>query len=105
MKALLNFLFGLRGAFLAAGRDLMGNKAARTVMIGGVIFYSLLYPLPFHNEVPQKLPLFVVDQARSDLSRQLMRMIDSTEGVRVAAVTDSPQLALERMKGGDARPS
>lgn len=62
----------------------MGNKAARTVMIGGVIFYSLLYPLPFHNEVPQKLPLFVVDQARSDLSRQLMRMIDSTEGVRVA---------------------
>ena len=102
MKALLNFLFGLRGAFLAAGRDLMGNKAARTVMIGGVIFYSLLYPLPFHNEVPQKLPLFVVDQARSDLSRQLMRMIDSTEGVRVAAVTDSPQLALERMKGGDA---
>lgn len=98
----LNFIFGLRGAFLAAGRDLMGNKAARTVMIGGVIFYSLLYPLPFHNEVPQKLPLFVVDQARSDLSRQLMRMIDSTEGVRVAAVTDSPQLALERMKGGDA---
>ena len=94
MKTLLNFLLGLRGAFLAAGRDLMDNKAARTVMIGGVLFYSLLYPLPFHNEVPQKLPLLVVDQARSDLSRQLMRMIDSTEGVRVAAVTDSSQLAL-----------
>ncbi len=102
MKALLDFFLGLPGAFIAAGRDFMGNKAARTVMIGGVIFYSLLYPLPFHNELPQKLPLLVVDQARSDLSRQLMRMIDATEGVRIAAVTDSSQLALESMKSGDS---
>lgn len=91
----------LSDAFADAWRALLRHKAARTVAIGGVVFYSLLYPLPYHNEAPQKLPLTVADMDRSDLSRQLLRMIDSTEGAHVAMVTDSSLAALESLKAGD----
>lgn len=71
---------------------LFHSYSAFSVLILGVLFYSLLYPLPYHNEVPQKLPLLVVDHDNSTTSRTLLRMLDATEGVGVDGVyTDAAQ--------------
>ena len=46
--------------------------------------YPLLYSWMYNNEVVRDVPIAVVDQSHSSLSRQLLQRIDGTPDVRVA---------------------
>ncbi len=48
-----------------------------------IIIYPILYSLAYNNEQAKEIPIIVVDDDRSDLSRQLIRMIDATDQVKV----------------------
>lgn len=87
-------------AFSEEFQALIHSIAGLTVLVMGVIFYSLLYPQPYLHQVPQKLPLLVVDRDRTTTSRTLLRLMDSTEGARVAAVYSDAPSALADLRDG-----
>ena len=66
-------------------RTLLQSKGALMTLVLTVMVYSFLYPAPYLNEVLRDVPLAVVDCDHSALSRQLSRMLDATEHIRVAA--------------------
>lgn len=61
------------------------DRSVMLVMIGGILFYALLYPLPYQNNMPGEQTLAVLDQDRTALARRLVRMADATPQLRVAA--------------------
>lgn len=48
------------------------------------IFYPLLYSWIYDNERPNEVEIVVIDQAKSNLSRRLIRAIDASSDVKVA---------------------
>ena len=47
------------------------------------IVYPLLYSWIYNNEVVHEVPVVVVDQSHSQLSRQFIRMCDASPDVKV----------------------
>ena len=48
-----------------------------------IVIYPILYSLAYDNELAKDVPIIVVDENHSDLSRLLIRMIDATDEVDV----------------------
>ena len=87
-------------SFCAECAVLAASRGARSIFIVGILFYSLLYPSPYFYEVPQDLPFFAVDQDGSTSSRQLLRSLDATEGIRLHRYADLGQ-AFADLRSGD----
>ena len=66
-------------------RAVLTDPVIMLTVVGGVVFYSFLYPLPYSGQVPREQPVGVVDLDGSALSRKLVRWIYATPEVRVAA--------------------
>lgn len=47
------------------------------------ILYPIVYTIIYNPEVVEDIPIAVVDNSRSEASRQLTRMIDATQGIEV----------------------
>ena len=62
-------------------RDLMA------VAILSVLLYAFYYPAPYGHQTARALPLVVVDQDDSDLSRAIVTRLDDTRAVQVVART------------------
>lgn len=67
-------------------QNLLADYGVLMVLVGGTLFYALFYPLPYRDQVAREVPVAVVDLDRSVTSRQLIRMLDATEQIRVEAV-------------------
>lgn len=76
------------------------DRSVMLVMIGGILFYALLYPLPYHHNVPGKQAIAVLDLDRSALARKLVRMADATPQLRVAAMPQSMDEATSLLENG-----
>ncbi|MGJ5203748.1 ABC transporter permease [Bradyrhizobium sp. HKCCYLR20261] len=76
---------GVGGAFLAEWRRVLGNRSAFTIIILAPIIYGLYYPQPYLNQILRKLPIAVVDNDMSDISRRLAEMLDASGALRVVA--------------------
>ena len=63
--------------------------------------YPLLYSWIYNNEVVRDVPVAVVDQSHSSLSRELLQRIDGTPDVRVAYYCNNLPEA-ERLVGKQA---
>ncbi|MDH2385498.1 ABC transporter permease [Bradyrhizobium sp. CER78] len=61
-------------------------RPVASVMVIAAAVYALFYPQPYLNEALRKVPIAVVDQDRSQTSRELARLIDATPDVAVAEV-------------------
>ena len=71
------------------------------VMGGGIFLYGFLYNYMYSPNVLREVPVGVVDESRTPLSRQYIRLLDATPQVSVQGVmTDMPQ-ARERMRKGE----
>ncbi len=66
-------------------RSIKGNQGALLILFGAVIIYSFYYPVPYLNEILREVPLAVVDNDCTPLSRQLIRMTGATEYIRIAS--------------------
>lgn len=86
-------------SFCAECAVLAASRGARSIFIVGILFYSLLYPSPYFYEVPQDLPFFAVDQDGSTSSRQLLRSLDATEGIRLHRYADLGQAFADLRSG------
>jgi ABC-2 type transport system permease protein len=68
------------------------------ITVLAVVVYAFFYPLPYLNQVMKDVPIAVVDEDHSALSRRLVRMADGHQSiaVRAEAVSVSEAEALVR---------
>ncbi|PIE72668.1 MAG: ABC transporter [Deltaproteobacteria bacterium] len=74
-------------------RNILTNSAILMTVVGGLIFYSFLYPQPYLNQVPQEQKVAVLDNDNTPLSRRLIRMTDATPQVYISDAVGSRQEA------------
>jgi ABC-2 type transport system permease protein len=73
-------------------KAIINDKAIAITLFGGVLFYSILYPLPYLNEVPTEQQIVVIDGDHSSLSRQLIRRANASPKLDVVGeVSDIAQ--------------
>ncbi|WP_066266150.1 ABC transporter permease [Hydrogenophaga palleronii] len=84
---------GVFGSFVATWRAMLGDVGAIMLLFVGGIIYSFFYPLPYSQENVQQVPIAVVDQDRSAISRQITRYADAHPAVKVLQVTPDLRVA------------
>lgn len=68
----------------------VARDSGALLVLGGAIFvYSFFYPIPYLPQVLREVPIAVVDQDETPLSRQLARMADAHSLLRVSERTAS----------------
>jgi ABC-2 type transport system permease protein len=75
---------GIGGAFKAEWRRVLGTRSAFTLLFLAPLIYGLYYPQPYLNQILRKLPIAVVDNDLSDLSRQIVETLDASGALSVA---------------------
>lgn len=81
---------------------MFSDRGALLLLAGAVVFYSLVYPLPYRPQVVKEMPIVAVDLDRSALSRRLVRMADATELVAVRKRTTDWKEAEREVREGRA---
>ena len=91
-----------RGVAIAMGNEVKRILADRSVLgliVLAPILYGLLYPQPYLGQVLRSIPIAVVDQDRTELSRDLVQALNADEALKVAVRSDTladAQAALDR---------
>jgi ABC-2 type transport system permease protein len=75
---------GIGGAFTAEWRRVLGMRSAFSLLFLAPLIYGLYYPQPYLNQILRKLPIAVVDNDLSDLSRQIVETLDASGALSVA---------------------
>lgn len=68
------------------------------VLGGGIFLYGMLYNYMYHPNVLREVPVVVVDESQTPLSRHYIRLLDATPQVRVQGVITNMPEARKRMK-------
>jgi ABC-2 type transport system permease protein len=75
---------GIGGAFKAEWRRVLGMRSAFSLLFLAPLIYGVYYPQPYLNQILRKLPIAVVDNDLSDLSRQMVETLDASGALSVA---------------------
>jgi len=74
---------GVGGAFKAEWRRVLGTRSAFSLLFLAPLIYGIYYPQPYLNQILRKLPIAVVDNDLSDLSRQIVETLDASGALSV----------------------
>jgi ABC-2 type transport system permease protein len=74
---------GIGGAFKAEWRRVLGTRSAFSLLFLAPLIYGLYYPQPYLNQILRKLPIAVVDNDLSDLSRRIVETLDASGALSV----------------------
>jgi ABC-2 type transport system permease protein len=74
---------GIGGAFMAEWRRVLGTRSAFALLFLAPLVYGIYYPQPYLNQILRKLPIAVVDNDLSDLSRQIVETLDASGALNV----------------------
>jgi ABC-2 type transport system permease protein len=75
---------GIGGAFKAEWRRVLRTRSAFSLLFLAPLVYGIYYPQPYLNQILRKLPIAVVDNDLSDLSRQIVETLDASGALSVA---------------------
>lgn len=75
---------GIGGAFMAEWRRVLRTRSAFSVLFLAPLVYGIYYPQPYLNQILRKLPIAVVDNDLSDISRQIVETLDASGALSVA---------------------
>ncbi|MGX9461971.1 ABC transporter permease [Shewanella sp. A14] len=78
---------------VAEFKAILADKAIVVTLFGGLIFYSILYPLPYLHQVPTEQQVVVVDHDNSSLSRLVTRHADASAKIKILANVSSIEQA------------
>jgi ABC-2 type transport system permease protein len=76
---------GLIGAFAAEYRRALAERGAFGLMVLAPVIYGAFYPQPYLGQIVRAIPIAVVDEDSSEVSRQLVQALNAHEAVRVVA--------------------
>jgi ABC-2 type transport system permease protein len=74
---------GIGGAFAAEWRRVLGTRAAFSLLFIGPLLYGIYYPQPYLNQILRKLPVAVVDNDLTELSRRIVETLDASGALSV----------------------
>jgi ABC-2 type transport system permease protein len=74
---------GIGGAFKAEWRRVLRTRSAFSLLILAPLIYGIYYPQPYLNQILRKLPIAVVDNDLSDISRQIVETLDASGALSV----------------------
>jgi ABC-2 type transport system permease protein len=83
---------GIGGAFIGEWRRVLVDRGVFSLMIVAPVFYGVFYPQPYLGQLVRKIPIAVVDDDRTVLSRRLIQALDADEAISVAV--RAPALAV-----------
>lgn len=66
-------------------RAVLTDEGCALVMAGAVILYSVFYLSPFHNHIAREIPVGVIDNDNSVLSRRIIRALNADEMIKITA--------------------
>jgi ABC-2 type transport system permease protein len=75
---------GVAGAFTAEWRRVLAIRGAFSVLVLAPVVYGVYYPQPYLTEILRKIPIAVVDNDLSELSRRIVETLDASGAVNVA---------------------
>ena len=84
-------------------RSIWNDKAVLVTIVGGILFYAILYPQPYLGDRPDEQPVVVVDLDRSTKSRQLIRWADATQDVKISRRVGDLDSARRLLVEGEVR--
>ena len=62
---------------------MLGTRSAFSLLFLAPLIYGIYYPQPYLNQILRKLPIAVVDNDLSDLSRQIVETLDASGALSV----------------------
>jgi ABC-2 type transport system permease protein len=75
---------GIGGAFAAEWRRVLAIRGAFILLMLAPLVYGFYYPQPYLNQILRKIPIAVVDNDLSELSRNIVQTLDASGAVKVA---------------------
>lgn len=79
-------------------RSILRSPSVLLVLAGGIFMYGMLYNYMYSPNVLREVPVAIVDNNRTSLSRRFTRLLDATPQVRIEGVTTDIAEAHKRMK-------
>ncbi|WP_288208059.1 ABC transporter permease [uncultured Parabacteroides sp.] len=83
-------------------KTISGSFAIVLVLMGGIFMYGLLYNYMYAPDVVRNVPVVVVDNSKTELSREYIRLLNATPQVDVIATGEDFPQAKELMKRDEA---
>lgn len=68
-------------------KTIFNDAGVITLFVVAVLIYPILYTLAYNNEIVKEVPIVIVDEDDSEMSRKLVSMISATEEVKVLLKT------------------
>jgi ABC-2 type transport system permease protein len=93
---------GIGGAFAAEWRRVLALRGAFILLVIGPLVYGIYYPQPYLNQILRKIPIAVVDNDLSELSRRIVETLDASGAVSVAIRTNALPQARAALDRGEA---
>src|SRR5262249_26382343 len=80
---------GIGGAFAAEWRRVLATRGALDLLVLAPVIYGVFYPQPYLNQILRKVPIVVVDNDLSELSRDIVQTLDASGALKVAMRADT----------------
>jgi ABC-2 type transport system permease protein len=93
---------GIGGAFVAEWRRVLALPGAFALLVLGPLLYGIYYPQPYLNQILRKIPIAVVDNDLSELSRNVVQTLDASGAVSVAVRAETLAEARAALDRGEA---
>lgn len=72
-------------------KALFRDKGFLLLALGGPLFYSVFYPLPYTHDVARNIPVAIIDEDKSPVSGQLIRMLRGAEEIAPVSYNTLPE--------------
>ncbi|UCI05195.1 ABC transporter permease [Mesorhizobium sp. B1-1-8] len=90
---------GIARAFVDEYGRVLGDRSALSLIVLGPILYGVFYPQPYLGQLIRHIPVAVVDDDNSEVSRMIIQALNADEAVEVAlrpTTLAGAQIALSR---------
>jgi ABC-2 type transport system permease protein len=84
---------GVGSAMAAECRRILGDRGAFGMIVLAPIIYGIFYPQPYLGQVLRGIPIAVVDQDHTELSRAIVQDLNADEALKVEVRADTPAAA------------
>ena len=65
-------------------KNMILDKGVGAIMIGGILLYSLLYTIPYHNHIVKEVPIGVINNDNdSSYSKEIIRELEANDYIRI----------------------
>jgi len=88
---------GTAGAFIGEWRRVLADRGVFSLLIIAPVFYGVFYPQPYLGQLVRKIPIAVVDDDRTPLSRRLIQSLDADEAISIAVRASALDVAQQAL--------